>query len=257
MLRWTGNSFAIRDVEYVCRPLGVYAFPSEPGRFCLLKPRDAVEAFEHLLQDLRPRTIIEIGMNDGASTAFFADLAQPEKIVGVDRRHKPGVALDDFIERRHLGSVVRPYYDVDQGDESRLREIVDSEFDEPVDVIIDDASHLLDLTRRTFNLLFPALRPGGTYVIEDWWWAHAARQIWPDEMPLTLLVFELLLVCAYEPEIVANVTASRDWALVTRGSATLDDTFDVSASYGERGRALLPPPSDVGEGDRHLRQPAR
>ena len=49
-------------------------------------------------------------------------------------------------------------------------------------------------------------------MIEDWWWAHAAMPIWLDEAPLTVLIFELLLASAYEPDIVASVTASRDWA---------------------------------------------
>ena len=34
--------------------------------------------------------------------------------------------------------------------------------------MIDDASHKLDLTRRSFEMLFPLLREGGVYVIEDW-----------------------------------------------------------------------------------------
>jgi cephalosporin hydroxylase len=240
MLRWQGDSFRIDEFEYVCRPLAINAFPSEPGRFCLLKPTDAVDAFEKLLLQLRPRTIVEVGMYDGASTAFFQEVARPTKIVGFDGRQNPSPALTDFIERRHLGAILRPYYNVDQRDARRLREVIDSEFGGPVDLVVDDASHLLHETRQTFNALFPKVAPGGTYVIEDWWWAHAAMPIWLDEPPLTILVFELLLASAYEPDIVASVTASRDWAQVIRGPATLDEHFDLSACYGDRGRALLP-----------------
>src|SRR5947209_6762742 len=116
MLRWTGDSFAIQEFEYVCRPLAVNAFPSESGRFCLLKPRDAVEAFERLLHELQPSMIVEVGMHDGASTALFAEIARPMKIVGFDRRHNPSAALADFVERRGLTEVLRPYYGIDQGD---------------------------------------------------------------------------------------------------------------------------------------------
>jgi hypothetical protein len=35
------------------------------------------------------------------------------------------------------------------------------------DIIIDDASHVCDLTLKSFEILFPILNPGGWYVIED------------------------------------------------------------------------------------------
>lgn len=35
------------------------------------------------------------------------------------------------------------------------------------DVIIDDASHVFENSIRTFNALFPKLKPGGVYLIED------------------------------------------------------------------------------------------
>jgi hypothetical protein len=42
----------------------------------------------------------------------------------------------------------------------------------PLDLVVDDCSHLYEPTRASFNELFPRLRPGGAYVIEDWVWAH-------------------------------------------------------------------------------------
>jgi hypothetical protein len=43
-------------------------------------------------------------------------------------------------------------------------------------VIIDDASHVNDLTIQTFKNLWPTVAPGGFYIIED---LHTAY--WPDE----------------------------------------------------------------------------
>lgn len=37
----------------------------------------------------------------------------------------------------------------------------------PFDVVIDDASHLSSLTIRSFELLWPMLKPGGLYIVED------------------------------------------------------------------------------------------
>jgi hypothetical protein len=245
-ITWTReDAFEIGGIEYVCCPMLRGGFRSEPGRFCLVKPRSAVESYERMLHDVAPRRIVEVGTFDGASTALLAEIARPEKLVGIDRRDTPSAALADFVVRRGFERVVSAHYGVDQGNSERLNAIVASDFGgQTIDLVVDDASHLLQPTRRTFNCLFPHVRPGGTYLIEDWWWAHAnsAAPIRPVEVPLTVLVFELILACAYEPRVVARVTTDRDWVAVVRGDADLDaDSFDISEHYGPRGRALVTP----------------
>jgi hypothetical protein len=74
---------------------------------------------------------------------------------------------------------------------------VKTEFSGPLDLIIDDASHMYGLTKTSFETLFPLLRPGGLYIIEDWAWGHwqefqAQDHPWAKETPLTKLVFELV-----------------------------------------------------------------
>lgn len=227
-------------ITYVCRPLDG-RFPSHPGRFCLLKTRWQVEWYEKLLRDLEPRTIAEIGTFDGASAALFAEIARPNKLVTIDGRQESSAALVDFMARKDFAGRVAAYCGVDQGDAVRLREILGAEFDgEPLDLVIDDASHLADLSRRTFNCVFPYLRTGGTYVIEDWSWTHTATWNTSDEIPLTVLVFELILACAQRPSVVSNVNVYKNWALVTRGDATLDsETFDIATCYGPKARSLV------------------
>ena len=244
MVSWIdADSFEIEGTQFVCCPALRGGFQSAPRRFCLVKPRSAVEAYERLLDSAAPKNIVEVGVFDGASSAFIAELARPRKLVGIDLAKPTSDALVEFIERRHLDDVVSMHFNVDQADASQLESIVAAEFgEEDLDLVIDDASHLLDATRRTFNALFPRLRPGATYIIEDWWWANTYKSevIWPDEAPLSSMVFELVLAGAYEPEIVANVTTNRNWALVTRGDAVIHaETFELSQCYGPRGRALM------------------
>ena len=70
-----------------------------------------------------------------------------------------------------IGDRLKTYWGVDRATRKRLREIVDTEFDGvPLDLVIDDGSHLLEETRTSFETLFPRLRMGGLYVIEDWNW---------------------------------------------------------------------------------------
>ena len=48
---------------------------------------------------------------------------------------------------------------------------VDAAFgNRPLDLVMDDASHLGPQTRASFETLFPRLRAGGLYIIEDWSW---------------------------------------------------------------------------------------
>lgn len=66
-----------------------------------------------------------------------------------------------------------------------------------LDLVIDDASHLYELTRTSFVTLFPLLQPGGMYIIEDWAWSHrqnaqVGSHPWQDQPALTNLIYQLI-----------------------------------------------------------------
>jgi hypothetical protein len=239
-LTWTDDrTFRLDDAEYVCRPFG-NRVASTRDRFCILKPKWSVLSYEQLLADLTPENIVEVGIYDGGSTALFARLAQPHKLVAIDIKTAASAALEDYLDTHRLRDVVSPYYGVDQSDTKRLTEIVDEEFGSAtIDLVVDDASHAVGPTRTTFNCLFPRLRPGAAYLIEDWSWAHSPLPTRVDETPLTVLVFELILACANRRDVISEVTINRGWARVQRGPAELDDTFDVSSLLDDRGRDLF------------------
>ena len=117
--------------------------------------------------------MVELGLAYGGSLAWFALRGRPTTLVGIEYKANRIPHLDRFIESRDLGAVVRPYYGVDQADGDRLREIVAAEFrGEPIDLVVDDASHRYGATLASFETLFPLMRPGGLYVIEDWAGLH-------------------------------------------------------------------------------------
>ena len=53
----------------------------------------------------------------------------------------------------------------DQSDPASLGAIADQVGE--IDVVIDDGSHISDQTIAAFQVLFPVLKPGGIYVVED------------------------------------------------------------------------------------------
>jgi predicted O-methyltransferase YrrM len=231
----------IDGVRFVARG-ATNRFTSSRDRFCLVKRPDLVAAYLELLGDLHPHTIVELGVYQGGSCALMALAGDPDVLVSVELGKERVPALDALIAERGLGDRVHVHHGVDQADAAMLGGLVDRHLaGRPLDLVVDDASHLVAPTRASFNALFPRLRPGGVYIIEDWSWAHVGYGTHrPTETPLTVLVFEITMALPSRPGLIAELRTDRDWALVVRGDAELDvATFDVSACYSERGRALL------------------
>ena len=135
----------------------------------IFKPRLLIDQYIELVERLRPRRMVEIGIHSGGSTALLAALAEPERLVALELSDERVPALDRFVETHGVHDSVHAHYGVDQADRAAVAAIVHREFaGEPIDVVIDDASHLYDPTVASFEVLFPLVRPGGSYVIEDW-----------------------------------------------------------------------------------------
>jgi predicted O-methyltransferase YrrM len=230
-LQWTNEKeFTVDGVAYASMPRG-----DGSDRLAILKPRSAIETYETLVESTSPKTIVELGIFGGGSTALLAQLAVPAKLVAVEIHVHRIAALDSFIERLGLGTTVSAFYGVDQADAARLAEIVEQEFNgTPIDLVIDDASHLVDQTRASFDALFPHVRPGGSYVIEDWSWPHRLiAHPNPDYRavtPVSAFALELGLAAACDDSVIADVTLQRGLAIVRRGPAALDPgTFHVAS----------------------------
>ncbi len=219
----------------------------DAGSLFIFKPRWRVDQYVELLERLKPERIFELGIFLGGSAALFAELARPKRLVAVDNRTRQPRTLSDYLDRRGLSDLVRPYYDVNQADKARLMEIVGEAFgDEPIDLVVDDCSHLYKATRASFSVLFPLLRPGGVYVIEDWPWAHTpvgatnADGRYPDRVPLTRLIFELILAIPGVPDLIERIEIDSNAVQVTRGHTAADpSSFDLSKCSNPRGLRLL------------------
>jgi SAM-dependent methyltransferase len=213
----------------------------------IFKPRWRVEHYVELLERLKPARIFELGIFLGGSTALFAELARPRRLVAIDNRSRQPQSLTGYLDRRGLSELVHTYYDVNQADRARLIEIVGEAFgDEPIDLVVDDCSHRYAATRAAFSVLFPLLRPGGVYVIEDWPWAHTpvgaedADGAKPGQVPLTRLIFELILAIPGVPDLIERIEVDSNAAEVTRGHTPADpSSFDLSNCSNARGLRLL------------------
>lgn len=103
--------------------------------------------------------LLELGILKGDSLLLWRDYFKKGIIVGLD---STPVKIDDPTGRIHI-------YQGFQEDTAFLDQICEEIAPDGFDVIIDDASHIGELTRISFWHLFDNhLKPGGLYVIEDW-----------------------------------------------------------------------------------------
>lgn len=263
-MRWSNDDtrLTIGDVEFLTmgsdrseeliRVLALGNFKSTGDRLVLLKPRRVIERYVDLVRDLQPARVLDLGIFEGGSAALLAACSTADRVVAIDCRPDRVGGLDDFIAKRDLLDRVRPHYGIDQGDVSALRTILDDELPGPIDLVLDDCSHRYAPTVSAFDLVYPRLRPGGLYVIEDWPWGVVplATPELTDSLlrtlpprPLAEFVVELALAAASRPDIVAKVTIDDSMVVVQRGSADLDVGFRlVDCRWDELEVSLRLPP---------------
>lgn len=246
-LRWLRpERFEIGGTVFQVEPPDeLFTTEMDGADFFVMKERSHVEELVRLVERLRPEHIVELGVFRGGSTALLCELARPRRMVAVDR-DRVDAKLREFVARPEFAGAVSIHDDVDQADRRRLAEIADDAFGEtPLDLVVDDCSHLYEPTRESFNELFPRLRPGGLFVIEDWRWAHGRIDedndgLWPDQVPMTRLVFEIVLALPSMRDLVADVVVDLGSVRITRGTAQVDPAgFDIAACCRPRGRRLL------------------
>jgi cephalosporin hydroxylase len=230
-LVWQRDRMLLDDLVF---RLEDYQSPDWNGgdHFRFYKMKEVVEQYESFFSrrsDFRPKRVIELGIYDGGSTAFWYELFRPQKYVALDIQDQTDPPyFRRYVESRGLGGRIKTYWNTDQANKARLRTIVETEFEGPPDLVIDDASHLYWLTRASFEALFPLLMPGGLYIIEDWAWDH-----WPDsrvpnylqaaEDRLTRLAVELVEATGTSGQLILNIVVNPVFLVVERGPQQLDE----------------------------------
>lgn len=133
---------------------------------------DVYEAYFSTLRE-RPLRVLEIGIGvrgdrwqaniahgrnaeGGASLKTWAAYFPNARIYGLD-----------INDARHLETDRVSTFIVDQGSRAELRAFLEKCPDKEFDIIVDDGSHRADHQQVSLEVLFPALAPGGFYVVED------------------------------------------------------------------------------------------
>ena len=124
------------------------------------KPEIFIAEYEKLFGAIRrePLRILELGVNRGESLLIWRDYFPNAVIIGVDIHDRPPL----------LANEPRIHFVQGSQDDPATLDAAAAIGGRPFDIVIDDASHIGYLTKRSLYYLFPRwLRPGGYYVIED------------------------------------------------------------------------------------------
>lgn len=237
--------------------------PSNPERVCLRKTRRVVDRYLALAANFQGCRMVELGVDQGGGTSFFLKRYRPEALLAIELSPNPVPVLMSFLAKHDPQQNVRIHWGVDQADDVEIPRLVSDLFgDEALDLVVDDASHDLISTTKTFELLFPLLREDGLYIIEDWSNAHtfekqldleqlnnpdgefardlAASNADPNytqeySMSMSLLICQLLIASGRNPDWIKEVHCFQGYCEIQRGSAPIESGTPVSSYIGELG----------------------
>jgi predicted O-methyltransferase YrrM len=167
--------------------------PSDEYAFTIVKSKPYLDLYAQMAASFQPKSVLELGIFQGGSFVLLDKLFMPERLAAVEISKNPIEPLAAYIDRTANRSA---HFGTSQDDAAALSEIIDTELGGRLDMVVDDASHIYELSRRSFEILFPRLSPGGVYIIEDWAWAHDRRyqgedHPWRKRAALTNLIFEI------------------------------------------------------------------
>jgi hypothetical protein len=120
--------------------------------------RSLLHTYERHFKHLRelPITLLEIGILDGSSLKMWEEYFPNGKIIGLD------ISPDKMKYQTDRTKI----YIGSQGDEEILSQIK-NDYPEGFNIVIDDGSHINELTIFSFNSLYGHVKPNGQYAIED------------------------------------------------------------------------------------------
>jgi hypothetical protein len=112
-----------------------------------------IEPYETHMDRKSNIDILEIGVQKGHSIAMWNDYFENSNVYGID------ISFNNLIFKD-----LKNIFICDATDESLINETFkDIEFD----YVVDDGSHLIEHQIKSFDILWPRIKPGGKYFIED------------------------------------------------------------------------------------------
>ena len=118
--------------------------------------KNYLDVYDMYLSTLKNKAVkmLEIGIREGSSLRTFRDYFKNGHVIGLDIN--PETAFKEHRISTYIGS-------------QSSHQLIEQIFTEHpvINIVLDDGSHVNELTIASFNLIFPKLPPGSFYIIED------------------------------------------------------------------------------------------
>jgi predicted O-methyltransferase YrrM len=222
--------------------------PSDANAFTIVKGEQYLRFYDELASWFSPRSILELGVFQGGGYVFLDKLFAPQRMSAVDINSDPVPALSQYVTGLKDRYV---HFSTSQSKSEALQRIVRDELADQLDLVVDDASHTYELTKASFELLFPLLQPAGIYVIEDWGWAHQpayqdSDAPFANRNALSNLVFEQIMLMA-STALIAEVRVLKPLYMIRKAAnapcgfpSKRNDCSSIFDQIRSRGRGFTP-----------------
>jgi predicted O-methyltransferase YrrM len=258
------SSLKLGDIELyiLLQDADVETIPSGEGIFYMEKSAPYIAGYKDISARVDVKNLLEIGIYKGGSVVFFDNAFKLEQFTALDISPDRLENLDKYVEAHGCSKNINLHYGVDQGDRATLRQLIDKDFPVGIDLVIDDASHFYGPTKASFETIFPRLRPGGVYVIEDWSWSHSKPSAGGDNEDVTRLLHEIIALHASSSGMASSIDLRPGFLSVTRGVTPIPDDFRLE-DYALKHRVSAAPgwastvKSAIGRAARRLLSPLR
>jgi len=153
------------------------------------KPVEFFEIYTELFTPLKDKKIriLEIGIDRGGSLKIWRDYFKKAEVIGLDIEYKEPIEGVKII----------------QGNQKDTN-VLDSLGS--LDIVIDDGGHKMSEQKETFKHIFPRMKEGSIYIIEDTETSYWAEFI--DEEPTTIDWLKTLIDSQNE-EVIRNERRSK------------------------------------------------
>lgn len=240
--------------------------PIRKQRVGLRKNRESVRRYLQLADEFRHSRMVEIGVDRGGSTAFYCKLLQPAKMASFEISDKPLPTLARFLTEHDPDGAIQVHWGVDQADRAVVPRILNETFaEEPLDLVVDDASHRLGPSTDSFEMIFPRLREGGLYILEDWSGFHhherslqhaiskdpegpAAQAFFgavnagkQPKPPMSILICQLVIACGFKPDWISDIHLFDGFCEVRRGPGEIAPETPLADYTGTLGQWIFEP----------------
>ena len=134
------------------------------------KPAHYLPIYQRYLAEISEPApvILELGVHRGDSLEMLAEYFSGALVIGVDAA----------APKREFSSPRIKVYEGLQDDPALYSRIIAENGIAAFDLIIDDCAHIGSIAAASFWMLFPKLKAGGLYIIEDWGAGYWPK--WPE-----------------------------------------------------------------------------